>query len=357
MRTRFTRSRKQETRRVHTRQTALAAALAALALGASACGGGVGVRDEGGGGGSQTKSGPLTIGVVPKTLGFSFWNTVHKGAECAAKKAKGKVTIDWTGTTAETDVSGQIDILRNLLTRQVDGLVYAATDAKALTQVSKEAINQGTPVANIDSGTDPQPDQVPLYATDNEAAAVRAADLMAEHLGSGDHQIAIIQFQAGTQTNTQRVNGFKQGLKKHPNLELVDVQSSDSDVTKARRVTADILTANPKLDGIFAANEPSVIGAVQAVEAAGKSGDITMIGWDAAEDEIAALKDGKISALVVQNPFKMGYLGVQNIVAHIRSGKKLQSADTGVTMVTQDNLQSDKVQAVLNPSCANPPVN
>lgn len=354
MRTGFTRSGKSGfTRR---RGTVLAAAVTALAFGASACGGAVGVREESGGG-SQQKSGPLTIGVVPKTLGFSFWNTVKKGAQCAAKKAEGEVTIDWTGTTAETDVSGQIDILRNLLTRQVDGLVYAATDAKALVQVSKEAMDQGIPVANIDSGTDPQPKQVPLYATDNVAAAVKAADLMAKSLGSGQHQIAIVQFQAGTQTNTERVNGFKKGLKKHPNLELVDIQSSDSDVTQARRVTSDILTANPKLDGVFAANEPSVIGAVQAVKAAGKSGDITMIGWDAAQDEIEALKNGEISALVVQNPFKMGYLGVANMVDHVRNGTELESADTGVTLVTKENLQSPEVQKVLHPSCANPPVN
>lgn len=357
MRAGSTRSRTSGTGGAYRRKTVLAAAVTALAFGASACGGAVGVRDESGGGGTQNKSGPLTIGVVPKTLGFSFWNTVKKGAQCAAKKAEGEVTIDWTGTTTETDVSGQIDILRNLLTRQVDGLVYAATDAKALVQVSKEALNQGTPVANIDSGTDPRPKQVPLYATDNVAAAVKAADLMAKNLGSGQHQIAIVQFQAGTQTNTERVNGFKKGLKKHPNLELVDIQSSDSDVTQARRVTSDILTANPKLDGIFAANEPSVIGAVQAVKAAGKSGDITMIGWDAAEDEIEALKNGEISALVVQNPFKMGYLGVANMVDHIRNGTELESADTGVTLVTKENLQSEEVQKVLHPSCANPPVN
>lgn len=318
----------------------------------------MGVRDSGDeeGGGQTTQSGPLTLGVVPKSLGLSFWTTVKNGAQCAAKKAEGDVSVQWTGTTAETDVSGQIDILRNLVTRQVDGVVYAATDAKALAPVTKEALDEDIPVAMIDSGTDPQPDGVPLYATDNKAAASKAADEMAQRLGSGDHKIAIIQFQPGTSTNTQRVSGFKAGLEDHSNIELVDVQSSHSSVDTARRVTADILTAHPDLDGIFAANEPSVLGAVQAADSAGKSGDLTMIGWDAAEDELTALENGKVSALVVQNPFKMGYLGVQKMVGHIRTGERMQSTDTGVTFVTQNNLDSEKVQAVLHPSCANPPV-
>lgn len=348
------------TRNVRPRRAALAASIAGVTVLASACGGAVGVRDSGGGGsqagGTQTKSGPLTIGAVPKSLGLSFWTTVEKGAKCAAKKAKGEVTVQWTGPTKETKVSQQIDILRNLMTKQVDGIAYAATDAKALAPVTKEALDQGIPVAMFDSGTNPQPDNVPLYATDNKAAAVEAAHRMAEELGSGKQQVAIIQFQPGASTNTARVSGFKKGLKQHSNIELVDIQASHSSVTTARRVTADILTAHPELDGIFAANEPSVLGAVQAVEAAGKTGDIVMIGWDAAKDEIAALKAGKISTLVVQNPFKMGYLSVKNLIEHIRTGEKMKSQDTGVTFVTQENINSEKVQAVLHASCANPPV-
>ncbi|RKN05988.1 ABC transporter substrate-binding protein [Streptomyces radicis] len=337
----------------------LAAAVAAALL--SACGG-VEVRDGGddasdgeGDGSAESASGPLELAVVPKAVGHEFWNTVRAGAECAAEQA-GDVTVEWDGVTAETDVEGQVNLIQNFVTRQVDGIVYAATDSAALAPATDQAVGAGIPVAMIDSGTDPQPDDVPLYATDNHAAAVEAANLLAGELGEGEHDVALIEFQPGSQTNSERVEGFSEGLARHDNLNLVGQQPSHSDVNEARRVTEDILTANPDLAGIFAANEPSVLGAAQAVEAAGRSGEIVIIGWDAAPDEIAGLRDGQISALVVQNPFRMGYLGVENMVAHLRDGTPLTSADTGVTFLTRENIDSDEARAVLEPSCDNPPV-
>jgi ribose transport system substrate-binding protein len=168
--------------------------------------------------------------------------------------------------------------------------------------------------------------------------------------------VALIEFQPGSQTNTERVEGFTDGLAQHDNLNLVGQQPSHSDVNEARRVTEDILTANSDLAGIFAANEPSVLGAAQAVDAAGKSGEIVIIGWDAAPDEIASLRSGQIAALVVQNPFRMGYFGVANMVEHLREGTPLESADTGVTFLTTENIDTEEAQEVLEPSCDNPPV-
>ncbi|MDG4785323.1 ABC transporter substrate-binding protein [Micromonospora sp. WMMD1102] len=319
----------------------------------TACGS-VEVRD-GDDGAPKEQSGPLELAVVPKAVGHEFWNTVRAGAECAAKRA-GDVTVQWDGVTAETDVEGQVNLLQNFVTRKVDGIVYAATDSAALAPATERAVTAGIPVAMIDSGTDPQPDNVPLYATDNRAAAVQAAKLLADELGAGNHDVALIEFQPGSQTNTERVEGFKDGLTKYPNLKLVGQQPSHSDVNEARRVTENILTANPRLAGVFAANEPSVLGAAQAIQAAGKSGKVVIIGWDAAPDEIAGLRSGQISALVVQNPFKMGYLGVDSMVKHLRDKAPLASADTGVTFLTKENIDAAESKAVLEPNCDNPPV-
>lgn len=329
----------------------LAVLAAAAALAASAC---VDVRDGGGGGGATT-DGPLEIAVVPKAVGHEFWNTVRAGAECAAETA-GDVTVEWDGVDAETDVEGQVNLIQNFVTTDADGIVYAATDSAALAPATQSALDAGVPVAMIDSGTDPQPDEVPLYATDNRAGATEAANLLAEALGEGSHDVALIEFQPGSQTNTERVEGFTAGLAAHEGLNLVGQQPSHSDVNEARRVTEDLLTANPDLAGIFAANEPSVLGAVQAVEAAGRTGEVVVIGWDAAPDEVTALREGRIAALVVQNPFNMGYLGVANMVEHLREGTPMESADTGVTFVTPENIDTPEVQAVLEPSCDNPPV-
>lgn len=328
-----------------------AAAVIALTSGCSAAT----VQGSGAGGDPKVKaSGPITVAVVPKAVGFDFWDSVRKGAECAASKLP-DVKVQWDGVTAETDVTGQVNLLQNFLTRQVAGLVYAATDAKVLAQVTQDAMSRNIPVINIDSGTIPQPDNVPVFATDNVAAARKAADLLADALGPGDHKVAFIPFQPGTVTNDQRTTGFKEGLAKHPNLKLVAEQSSNSDPNTALSVTENILTANPDLDGIFAANEPGVVGATNALNQAGKAGKIKLIGWDASPDEVKGVTSGAITALVVQNPFRMGFDSVTAMVQTVRTGQVVSSEDTGVTFVTQQNINDPEVQAILQPSCENPP--
>jgi ribose transport system substrate-binding protein len=334
--------------------TFLAALMVATVL-AVACG--AEVRESGGGQegtGGGGKEGPISLAVVPKAIGFSFWDTVQQGARCAASRNE-DVSIQWDGVTQETNVNGQVDLLQNFVSQGVDGLVYAATDAKVLHRVTRNALDQGITVVNIDSGTDPQPDQVPVFATDNVAAAEKVPDLLAEQIGSEGGKIAFIPFQQGTRTNEAREKGFKRGLEDHPELELVAEQSSQSNYNTALQVTEDILTANPDLDGIFAANEPGALGAAEAVRAAGKSGDIAIVGWDASSEEIDGLRAGVIDALVVQNPFRMGFDGVNAAVKMIRTGKTVEGEDTGTTIVTQQNVDDPQVQAVLNPSCDNIP--
>ena len=336
------------------RLSASLACAATVILLTSGCGG-VTVPGSGAGGSPKVKaSGPITLAVVPKAVGLDFWDSVRKGAQCAASTMT-DVTVQWDGVTAESDVTGQVNLLQNFVTRQVDGLVYAATDAKVLAQVTQDTLSRNIPVINIDSATFPQPDNVPVFATDNIAAARKAADLLADALGPGEHRVAFIPFRPGTVTNDERATGFKEGLAKHPNLKLVAEQISNSDPNTALAVTENILTANPDLDGIFAASEPGVVGAVNALNQAGKAGKIKLIGWDASPDEVKGVTSGAITALVVQNPFRMGFDSVNAMVKTVRTGQIASSKDTGVTFVTQQNINDPQVQAILKPSCENPP--
>jgi ribose transport system substrate-binding protein len=304
---------------------------------------------------AQKSSGPITLAVVPKALGFDFWRQVRLGAECAASKQK-EVSVNWDGATAETDVVGQINLLQRFIGQNVDGIVYAATDATALTPITEQAINNRKAVVNIDSGTVPQPPGVPLFATDNVASADKAADLLAQSLGVGEQQIALLLYQPGSATNDQRAQGFKAGLARHPNLRVVAEQSTQSDFTTAVSITERILAAHPDLDGIFATNEPSALGAAEAVQKSGKAGRVKLVGWDAAPAEVKLLQAGVISALVAQNPFRMGFDGVNAAVKMIREGVTVPSGDTGVSFLSADNLTSPQSRALLNPSCAKPPV-
>ncbi|BBL80682.1 ABC transporter substrate-binding protein [Rubrobacter xylanophilus] len=331
----------------------LAAVAAALVLAACAE-----VREQGGGqqGGGEGQQGPIELAVVPKAVGFDFWETVREGAVCAARRAEGEVDVQWDGVAQETDVTGQVNLLQNFITQGVDGLVYAATDARVLHDVTRQALDQGITVVNIDSGTDPQPENVPVFATDNVAAAERATEYLVEQLGPDGGKVAFIPFQPGTATNDTRTQGFKNVLEENPQVELVAEQSSESNYNRALQVTEDILTAHPDLDAIYAANEPGVLGAAEAVRSAGKAGEIIIVGWDTAPDELKAVREGVVSALIAQNPFRMGYDGVNAAVRMIRTGEQVEGGDTGAILVTKENIDDPEVQRVLKPSCENPPV-
>ncbi len=209
----------------------------------------------------------------------------------------------------------------------------------------------------MDSGTKPQPESVPVIATDNVAAAEKVAGLLHDELtekGKEGGDVAFIPFQPGTGTNDQRKEGFNTGLEDYPELELVAEQSSQSDYVQAMRVTENIFTANPDLDAIFAANEPGVLGAAEALRRAGKDGEIVLVGWDGSPAEADAVREGVVQALVVQNPFQMGYEGVDSAIRMIRNDVQIESQSTGTTILTEE-IDDPEVQAVLNPSCDNPP--
>ncbi len=161
--------------------------------------------------------------------------------------------------------------------------------------------------------------------------------------------VGLIAFVPGAATSELREQGFKEGIAAYPNVTLLDTYHCYSDVAKAMDITQDMITANPNLKGIFASNEPAAIGAAQAIKAAGKAGEIKVVAFDASEDEIAALKDGSVQALIVQDPFRMGYEGVKAII-DIKAGKTVEKRiDTGVTVVTMDNFEQPDVQKLLFP--------
>jgi ribose transport system substrate-binding protein len=319
-----------------------------LALLVVACGGGSSST-------TSTSSGPksLKIIAVPKSVASSYWTIVENGIKCYASKVPG-VSVVWNGVQTDTQISDQISLLQNYITQSPDGLLYAATDAKALYPVTQQAVNQHIPVFNFDSGTTPQ--TVPLFATDNTASAAKAADEMGTLL-KGSGKIALLEFVPGSATNDQRVNGFKQELAaKYPNIKIVADQADGSDSAKALSITQNILSAHPDIKGIYAANQQGGEGAAQALNAASLGGKVHLISFDASDPLISDLQKGTVDALVVQNPFKMGYDSLKAMVDQIRNGAQAKNEDTGVTLVTRANFNDPATQALLKPSCANAPV-
>jgi ribose transport system substrate-binding protein len=296
---------------------------------------------------------PIHLAVIPKSVGLDYWSKVESGAKCAASQLPG-VKVTWNGVTDETDVVGQLNLLNNYIAQGVNGLVYAATDATAMSEVSTNATKAGIKVVSIDSGTTPQPSNVPLIETNNVSGAKLAADRLAKAIGPSGGKVAIIAFHAGTQTNDQRVQGFEAELKRHPKLHLVGTQYSQNDYNTALTVTANILTANPDLKGLFAANESSDVGAVEAVRIAHRAGKVKIIGWDTSPDEVDGVRQGLVSGLISQDPFRMGYDGVRAAVSMLRHHGHPHNENTGAVMVTKSDLNNPTVRQFVTPRCGAP---
>jgi ribose transport system substrate-binding protein len=299
------------------------------------------------------QSPPVHIAVIPKSVGLDYWSKVHAGAECAQSQLRG-VKVTWNGVTDETDVVGQLNLLNNYIAQGVNGLVYAATDSTAMSEISTSALKAGIKVVSIDSGTTPQPKNVPLIETNNISGAKLAAAQLAKAIGPAGGKVAIVAFHAGSQTNDQRVQGFQEGLKRYPKLHLVGIQYSQNDYNTALTVTSNILTAHPGLKGIFAANEASDIGAVEATRIAHRGGKVKIVGWDTSPDEVAGVKEGLVYGLVSQDPFRMGYDGVRAAVKLLRHQGHPGNVDTGAVFVTKSNLNSPVVRQFVNPRCGSP---
>jgi len=290
-------------------------------------------------------AGKLRFAVVPKGLTHQFWLTVKAGADAAGKDLG--VDITWVGPEKETEVVKQINILEDQIGSGVSGIVLAACDQEALIDIIKKAMEKKVPVVTIDSGVNSDA-PVSFIATDNVAGAAMAARELAKLVGS-EGGVGLIPFVKGAGTSEQREEGFKKGVAEFPNLKIADIQYCQSDVSKAMDITEDMLTAHPDLKGIFASNEPAAIGVVQALEAKGKGGQIKVVAFDAGDDEVAALRKGSIQALIVQNPFKMGYEGVKAAVDAVNGKPVEKRIDTGVTVVTMENVDTPEVQKLLNP--------
>ena len=298
-------------------------------------------------GSPEAQADQIRIAVVPKGTAHQFWTTVKAGADRAGQELG--VDILWKGPDAETDIAAQKGIVEDLVTQQVDAIVMAACDADALVPNIQDAEKAGIPVITIDSGVNTEVRC--LVATDNVAGGRIAGETLFKLIG-GAGEVGLIPFVQGAASSEDREKGFKQACDAATGIELVAIDYCDSDEAKAKNVTADMLTAHPNLKGIFAANEPAAIGAANALNEAGRAGEVKLVAYDGSPSEVKLLQEGTIQALILQDPFRMGYDGVKQAMKAIQGGEVDQRVDTGVTVATSESVESDDVQRLLNPTAA-----
>ncbi len=285
------------------------------------------------------------IAVVPKGTTHTFWRTVQAGAQKAGGELNAEIL--WNGPAKETDRAGQIAIIEDFISAKVDALVMAACDAKALVPTVRQALEAGIPVITIDSGISTD-DALSFVATDNVKGAEQAGEKLAELIGE-EGEVGLIPFIKGAATSDMREEGFRKAIARYPNITIASTLYSQSSASDGMKAAENMLTSNPGLKGIFAANEPGAIGAAQAIKQRKLVGKVKLVAFDAADAEIRALEEGVIQALVVQDPFEMGYEGVRLAVDAIQGKEVPKVFDTGVALVTLENMDDPEIHKLLYP--------
>jgi ribose transport system substrate-binding protein len=285
------------------------------------------------------------IGVVPKAVAHLFWLTVQAGAVAAGREAG--VEIDWKGPAQETDFSRQIEIVDSMINARVDGIVLAPTEATSLVSVVERAAREGIPVTIFDSGINT--DQYVSYVSTNNYAAGQLAARKLGEISGGTGTVAIVKNVPGSSSTMDREKGFEDTLKEIPGLSIVAEQYCMSDRAKALAVTENMLTANPALSAMFASNEPATIGAATALRSRNLGGKVKMVGFDFSDSLEQDLKAGVIEALVVQDPFQIGFQAVKTIVATFNGETPEKRIDSPARVVVAADLSLPEIDSLVHP--------
>jgi ribose transport system substrate-binding protein len=294
-----------------------------------------------GGCGKQQKE---RIAVIPMGRSHLYWQSIHAGAIAAARELN--VDIVWNGTATETDYSGQLQIADAMINQRVDAIAIAPIDRTAMVSVVERAAREKIPVVIFDSGINTE-NILAQVSTDNYQGGVLGAERIGKILG-GKGKVAMVAVQPGSTSTVLREQGFEETLRKEfPGIQIVDKRFGMADFAKSLAAAENMLTAHPDMDAMFASNETSTVGAAQALK--GRKGRVRLVGFDSSPTLLDDLQSGLIDALVVQDPFKMGYESVQTAVKKLRGGTPEKKQNMPPLLVTKDNLNDAGVQKQLKP--------
>ena len=276
---------------------------------------------------------PLHIAVVVKAVTSDYWKAVGAGVDQAVKSDP-TITASFLGPNEETDIEGEIRIIEAQISAKVDGIAVAPSQADQLQPTLQKAVNAGIPVVLIDTNIPGFSGKAAFVGTDNALGGKLAGEFMAKNLQKGD-EVAIIRGAAGDPVHNLRADSAKTALEA-AGLKVVAVEPADSDRAKGQSVAENLLTVHPNLKGIYGTNDEMALGASIAAKSAKKT--LIIVGFDASPDALKAIDAGTMSGSIAQFPGKIGELGVQT-VAKIARGEKVDSyVNTGVAVVSKDNL-------------------
>ena len=291
-----------------------------------------------------------TIPVIVKNTSSSYWRTLLSGARKAGKELN--IAVPELGPQQDTDIAGQISILENAVTGNPLAVVIAASQAEALGKPIDEAATR-TKVIGVDSGANTKA-YTAFVATNNvqggRAAGEALAQAIAAKYGKAEGEVFLITSVPGAGSLDDRAKGFKAVLaEKYPDVKIVADKVADGQITTGLNITNDVLLAFPHLRGGFASSEEMALGVSQSVTENHLQDKVRVVAFDSDEQLVQSLSKGDIAALVVQDPFGMGYQAVKTAFAAAKGQKVEAAVDTGVNVITKENMNTEKSRALLNP--------
>lgn len=277
-------------------------------------------------GAKQEATGAEKIGLVISTLDNPFFVTLKDGA---VEKAK-ELGYDLVVLDSQNDPAKELANVEDLLTQNVKVIMINPTDSDSVVNAVKAANQKEIPVITLDRGANAG-DVVTHIASDNAAGGKMAGEYIVKQLNNAG-KVVELEGIAGTSAARDRGQGFNDAIKASE-IKVVAKQVADFDRTKGLNVMENILQAQPEINAVFAHNDEMALGALKAIEASGR--DIKVVGFDATDDAVKAVKDGKMLATVAQQPTLIGSLGVEMADKTIKGEKIDTSIPVELKLVTE----------------------
>jgi ribose transport system substrate-binding protein len=281
-----------------------------------------------------------TVALVLKTLNSPFFIEMQRGAQAEADKLGVNLVVQ--AAEREVDVDKQMQIIENLIQTRVAALAITPSGSREIVTAIAKANQAGIPVVIVDTRVDPAAEKEAgikietFVGSDNYEGGKVAGQHLVE-ISGGKATVAILEGIPGHETSDSRMRGFKDAIKASPGIKVVASQTANWERDQGFNVFQNMLQAHPGIDTLVACNDMMALGAVEAIQAAGRTGKVRVIGFDAVDDARKAMTAGTMVASVAQFPADMGRLAVESAVQLIRGQKPPPEHQVRIELVTKAN--------------------
>jgi len=313
--------------------TSAAAMLLLLFLGLTGCRGATEPRSDG--------ASKPRIALIMKSLANEFFATMAEGAQQHQAAHSDQYELIVNGIKDERDLGRQVALVEEMIAQQVDAIVIAPADSKALVPVLKRAQAAGVVVINIDNKLDREVlassnAEIPFVGPDNRSGARQVGEFLAQRLQAGD-PVAVLEGIPTSFNSQQRRQGFEEAMSA-AGIEIVATQSAQWEMGIANQVASAILSEHPELAAILACNDSMALGALAAAKAAGRAGELKIVGFDNISGVQRAIRDGEILATADQHGGELAVFGIEYALQVLQGESQPADKETPVDLITAESL-------------------